>query len=165
MPLEPEFIAAFTRTVCKSAEALLAISDADANVAREPGKWSRKEIVGHLIDSAANNHARFVRAQGTDHLLFEGYDQDAWVRAQRYNEWPWGDLVALWRQYNLHLANVMAVADPATADRPRVRHNLDQIAFVRISRDEPATLTYLMRDYVAHLEHHLRQALEPRQTW
>ena len=78
MPLEPEFIAAFTRTVRESVEALLTMSDADASVARAPGKWSRKEIVGHLIDSAANNHARFVRAQRTDHLLFEGYDPDAW---------------------------------------------------------------------------------------
>lgn len=164
MPLEPEFIAAFTRTVRESAEALLTMSDADASVARAPGKWSRKEIVGHLIDSAANNHARFVRAQRTDHLLFEGYDPDAWVEAQRYNTLPWRDLVALWRQYNLHLAHVMGRIDPAASDRPRERHSLDQIAFVRISRDEPATLTYFMRDYVAHLEHHLRQALEPRQT-
>ena len=160
MPLEPEFLAAFTRTVRESAGQLLTMSDADASVARAPGKWSRKEIIGHLIDSAANNHARFVRAQRTDHLVFEGYDPDAWVHAQRYNELPWADLVALWRQYNLHLASVMASADPEASDRPRQRHNLDQVAFRRISRDEPATLTYFMRDYVAHLEHHLRQALD-----
>jgi hypothetical protein len=70
MPLEPEFIAAFISTVSNAAEQLLTMSDADASVARAPGKWSRKEIVGHLIDSAANNHARFVKAQATDHLLF-----------------------------------------------------------------------------------------------
>ena len=48
--------------------------------------WSASEVIGHLIDSAANNHARFVRAQAADDLLFEGYDQEAWVRVQRYNE-------------------------------------------------------------------------------
>ena len=85
-------------------------------------------------------------------------------RRSGYNTLPWRDLVALWRQYNLHLAHVMRRIDPAASDRSRERHSLDQIAFVRISRDEPATLTYFMRDYVAHLEHHLRQALEPRQT-
>jgi hypothetical protein len=161
MPLEPEFIATFTSTVSNAAEQLLTISDADASEARAPGKWSRKEIVGHLIDSAANNHARFVKAQATDHLLFDGYDQDAWVQVQRYKEQSWVDLVELWRAYNLHLAKVMGSADRAVSDRPRTRHNLDQVAFVRISRDRPATLTDFMRDYVAHLEHHVRQAVDP----
>ena len=60
------------------------ICDADAALPRAPGKWSRKEIIGHLIDSASNNHDRFVRAQFTDDLVCDSYDQDAWVRAQRH---------------------------------------------------------------------------------
>src|SRR6185436_18687564 len=94
-----------------------------------PGKWSKKEIIGHLIDSAANNHARFVRAQATDDLVFDGYDQDEWVRVQRYRERPWRDLVGLWQAYNHHMASLMASADPAARDRPRARHNLEEIAF------------------------------------
>ena len=161
MPIEPEFVEAFRRTISQAAERLLAMSDTRAREARAPGEWSRKEIIGHLIDSAANNHARFVKAQATDHLLFEGYDADAWVRVQKYNELPWEPLVTLWRDYNLHLARVIASADPAALDRPRERHNLEQVAFALPGGDEPATLAYFIRDYVAHLEHHLEQTLEP----
>ena len=161
MPFEPGFVEAFRHTVGEAAERLLTMSDSRARAPRTPGDWSRKEIVGHLIDSAANNHARFVRAQATDHLLFESYDADAWVRVQKYNELPWTHLVTLWREYNMHLAAIIGSADPAALDRPRERHNLEDIAFVPLARDEPATLAYFIRDYVAHLEHHLRQALEP----
>jgi hypothetical protein len=160
MSIDTGFVEAFTRTVSGAADRLLAIPDERAGVARAPGTWSRKEIIGHLIDSAANNHGRFVRAQATDHLLFDPYDADTWVRVQRYNELPWKDLVALWRDYNLHLARVMASADPLALERPRERHNLHDVAFAPVARDRPATLAYFMRDYVAHLEHHLDQAFE-----
>jgi hypothetical protein len=82
------------------------------------------------------------------------------VQVQRYTDRPWADLVALWREYNLHLASVMASADAQVVDRPRARHSLDAIAFVPVAADKPATLAYLMRDYVTHLEHHLRQIFE-----
>jgi hypothetical protein len=160
MPIDVEFLDSFRTTVTRGADRMLATPDRDASAPRAPGKWSRKEIVGHLIDSAANNHARFVRAQASDDLVFPGYDQEAWVRVQRYNDRPWTDLVALWREYNLHLASLMASADPQVVDRPRARHSLDAIAFVPMAQDKPATLAYLMRDYVAHLEHHLRQIFE-----
>jgi hypothetical protein len=160
MPIDTAFLESFRTTVTRSSERMLAISDPDAAVPCAPGKWSRKEIVGHLIDSAANNHARFVRAQTSDDLVFAGYDQDAWVRVQRYNQRPWADLVALWREYNLHLSSVMAAADAEAVDRPRSRHSLDRIATVPVAAERPATLAYLMRDYVVHLEHHLRQILD-----
>lgn len=154
-----DFVADFHRLVEHSAEALLAISEADS--ARRParGKWSAKEIVGHLIDSASNNHQRFVRALFQDDLVFAGYDQDAWVSAQRYQEAPWPALVELWRAYNRHLARVMAATPEATRLRPHRRHTFDQIAWQTVPEDEPATLDYFMRDYVAHLRHHLGQIL------
>lgn len=49
-----------------------------------PGKWSFEDIIGHLVDSAANNHQRFVRMQMLPHLELEGYDCDAWVDRQQY---------------------------------------------------------------------------------
>jgi hypothetical protein len=162
MPIDAAFLDAFTTTITHSVEQMLAIPDRDAAAPCAPGKWSRKEIIGHLIDSAANNHARFVPAQASDDLVFASYDQEAWVRAQRYNDRPWADLVALWREYNLHLASVMASADARVVDRPRARHSLDHIAFVPVAADQPATLGYLMRDYVAHLEHHLRQIFDAK---
>jgi hypothetical protein len=146
-------------TVAHALPALAAISDAAASIPRTPGKWSRKEIVGHLIDSASNNHERFVRAQFTDDLICPTYDQDAWVLVQRYRDAPWGELVALWSHFNVQLARVIEATSPEIRARPRVRHNLEQVAFVPPPEGEPATLEYFMRDYVVHLEHHLAQIL------
>ena len=157
--MDAAFLADFRRTVTESAGRLLAWSDADASDPLAPGKWSRKEIVGHLIDSAANNHARFVRGQLQDDLVFDGYDQAGWVEVQRYRERSWTDLVGLWQAYNLHIASVMETAAPSVVARPRARHNLDRVAMNGVSAAEPVTLDYFMRDYVAHLKHHLRQAL------
>jgi hypothetical protein len=142
---------------------LLALSDPDAGTPRAAGKWSPKEIIGHLIDSASNNHGRFVRAQFGDDLVFPGYEQERWVAAQRYGDAAWADLVARWRGLNLHIARVMANVPDDVAGAPRAAHNLDLIAFHTVPRDQPATLGYFMADYVDHLEHHLGQIF-PRDT-
>jgi hypothetical protein len=142
---------------------LLALSDDAAGTPPAPGKWSPKQVIGHLIDSASNNHGRFVRAQLADDLVFPGYEQERWVEAQHYDDAAWGELVALWRGFNLHIARVMASTPDEVARRPRAKHNLDAIAFRTVPRDEPATLAYFMDDYVDHLEHHLAQIF-PRDT-
>ena len=144
-------------TVDQAATRLLGISDEEAARHPSPGKWSKKEIIGHLIDSAANNHARFVRAQSSPDLVFDGYEQEEWVRVQRYGDRPWKDLVELWQRYNEHIAFVMAATGQAALTRPRSRHSLDTIAFKAVPSTQPVTLEYLMIDYVDHLEHHLRQ--------
>ena len=74
----------FERTIQTSYEQLQKITEAESAGAIAPGKWSRKELVGHLIDSAANNHHRFVKAQFTDRLLISRYDQESWVKYQDY---------------------------------------------------------------------------------
>jgi len=147
----------FRRTIEEAAARLGALGEAEARRARGADAWTPKEIIGHLIDSAANNHARFVRAQYTDDLVFPGYEQDEWVRAQHYNEESWPLLVELWKHYNLHLLHVMACAPEETLRRPRRRHTLDRIAWQTIDANQPATLEYLMTDYVGHLKSHLRQ--------
>jgi hypothetical protein len=111
-----------------------------------PGKWSAKEVVGHLIDSATNNHQRFVRAQLAGPLVFPAYEQDDWVVCEDFSSRPWGDLVELWRQYNRHLAHLMR---RLPADRRETE--------CRIGDNEPVTLAWLMTDYVRHLRHHLDQ--------
>lgn len=145
---------------------LLALPESDAGRRPAPGKWSPKEVIGHLVDSASNNHQRFVRARFQDDLVFPGYAQDDWVRAQRYADAPWRDLVELWRAFNLHLARVIESTPRDAAERPRARHNLDKIAFRTVPANEPATLGDFMNDYVLHLEHHLRQIfpLDPHAT-
>jgi hypothetical protein len=114
-----------------------------------PDRWTIQEVVGHLLDSAANNHQRFVRAQFTDELVFPKYEQSQWVRCQHYAETNWTELIELWRLYNLHLAHVIRRAAPASLSVP-----------CRIGDSPPVTLQFLMEDYVAHLKHHLQKIAE-----
>ncbi len=110
------------------------------------GGWSRKQLVGHLIDSASNNHQRFVRVTLQSQLNFPGYDQNGNVRAQNFQHAPWPLLVSLWRSYNQFLAHVIA----------HLPENKLQTAF-RIGVENPVTLEFLATDYVTHLSHHLSQ--------
>jgi DinB superfamily len=158
-PDAPEHARRLAEAVGHAAPALLGIDDAASSVRPAPGKWSPREIIGHLIDSASNNHQRFVRMGGREDLVVEGYEQDAWVARQRYQESPWRELVVLWLTYNRHLARVMAATPAADRTRSRSVHNLDERAFRAVSRDRAVTLDYFMTDYVDHLEHHLAQVL------
>ncbi|MFN2492652.1 MAG: DinB family protein, partial [Pyrinomonadaceae bacterium] len=124
------------------------ISEEQSLRPRAEGKWSPKEIAGHLIDSAANNHLRFVRAQLTDALIFAGYEQVEWVQVQQYKDEPWGELIDLWHLYNQHMLHLMMVTPEETRMKLRPRHNLHQIASDTINEDEAVTLDYFMRDYV-----------------
>jgi DinB superfamily len=128
--------------------ALRAMPEAEA--ARRPAgmTWSRKQILGHPIDSAGNNHQRFVRAQLQREMAFPPYIQDRWVAVQGCDERAWSDLVELWRAYNLHLLHV-AARIPESA--------LDNVCTV--AANEPSTLRHHVVDYVVHLRHHLRQIL------
>ena len=144
-------------TIEKATPLLEGISEAASREKPAPRKWCPREVLGHLIDSASNNHGRFLRALDQDSLVFAGYDQDAWVEAQRYRDIPWKDLISLWRDFNFHIARVMQAAPPKERSRPRHEHNLDQIAWKTVPRDAPTTLDYLMEDYVGHLKHHLNQ--------
>lgn len=150
------FVEDFRGTLRRAAEELRRVPEAQAELRPHAGAWSQKEIVGHLIDSASNNHQRFVRAQFQADLVFPGYDQDEWVRVERWQHAPWSELVELWLLYNLQLARLFASTPVEQRTSPRARHNLGEIAFG--DAPEPPTLEWFLRDYVAHLEHHLAQA-------
>ena len=141
---------------------LRAISDADSARPRAPGKWSPREIIGHLVDSATNNHQRFVRATMQDDLVFPGYEQEQWVSLQQYGTTPWKELLDFWLSYNRHIARVMAAVPDEPRLRVRTKHNLDDIATHAPKSPSQATLDYFMLDYVDHLEMHLRQILDGR---
>ena len=152
-----EFLGDFRSTVVNATERLRAISREESARKSSPDKWSIKEVLGHLIDSAANNHQRFVRAQFTDDLVFPGYEQEQWVSSQKYNDEPWPEVIQLWTSYNLHLLHVVSVIPEDVLTKARSPHTLDQIAFNLVDKNDPATLEYLIRDYVDHLRHHLDQ--------
>jgi hypothetical protein len=152
-----EWLEDFRQTVDSASGRLRAIDEAQAAKPRADDHWSSKQIIGHLIDSATNNHARFVLGQLKDDLVFPGYDQDGWVGTNHYQDASWPQLVELWRAYNLHLHHVMSHADQAKLKTPCTLHTLQEIAFKTVPKSDPVTLEYLMKDYVDHLKHHLAQ--------
>jgi hypothetical protein len=111
-------------------------------------RWAKKEVLGHLIDSASNNHQRFVRGQLANGQDFPGYEQKQWVRIQGYQSGRWSDLIDLWRAYNTHLLHI---AECMTED--------GRNATCRVGGRAEVTLAGLFVDYVNHLEHHLRKML------
>ena len=127
------------------------VPDADAARKPAPHRWSKKELLGHLIDSAANNHQRFVRAQGTPRLETPRYEQEFWVAAQSYATESWPDLVNLWTLYNRHLLHVVK-AMPAEV----LPHECAITGYGEM------TLEALVVDYVRHMNQHLAQLLPPQ---
>lgn len=152
-----EFLEDFRDTIVSAKERLNSIPETQSRQKNSPDNWSPVEVLGHLIDSAANNHQRFVRAQFTDDLVFTGYEQERWVSSQKYNDEPWSDVIQLWSSYNLHLLHIVSVIPQDVLTKARSPHNLDRIAFNLVDKNDSATLEYLIRDYLDHLRHHLNQ--------
>jgi len=122
------------------------ITEGEASRKPSPDKWSLKESLGHLVDSAGNNHQRFVRAQLAGALAFPGYAQTDWVKAQDYAGEAWENLVELWCAYNRHLAHVVGrMTEGARAVECRIGEN------------PPVSLEALVADYIRHVEHHLER--------
>lgn len=157
MDLFSETLLEFEQQIYTWHEKLLKIDEKSATKKPAPEKWSAKEIIGHLIDSASNNHQRFVRAQFTDDLIFSGYQQNDWVSVQNYQTESWLNLIELWKSFNLHLLHVMKTAPDSKRKQIRLKHNLHQLAWKTVPENEPATLEYFMIDYVGHFNHHLNQ--------
>ena len=123
----------------------------EEKAAAKPGaeRWSRKEEIGHLIDSATNNHVRIVRA--TLEAEFQGapYDQPGWVRAHAYQDLPWPALVDFWSRYNALLAHVVERIPGERLNSPCI-----------ITGYPAFTLEGLIEDYMRHLRHHLDHILK-----
>ena len=120
-----------------------------ANLADKPwrsGGWTRKQIVGHLLDSAANNRQRFVRASIDGVYTGPQYAQDAWVAAHGYADQSWPTLLQWWEIEHELLA--------AIVDRiPEERLNAQCI----VGDNEPVTLCFLIEDYIEHQRWHMNQ--------
>lgn len=123
---------------------LLELSDETVRFRPAPDRWTIAEVIGHLVDSATNNHQRFIRAQEVDSFTFPKYEQVSWVKLNDYGKSDWSTLVELWCLYNLHLAHVIRNI-PA-----------DQWETECVIEPYPAcTLGFLITDYLDHLNHHL----------
>lgn len=136
---------------------LLAVPELRTQISPAEGRWTAKEILGHLIDSAANNHQGFIRAQVTDDLLFVGYAQEQWVQTQYYNQVERQALVQFWRAYNTHWAHVIAHIPEDILLKKRERYTLDKIGWRQVDVNESTTLAYLTGDHIGHLREHLQQ--------
>jgi hypothetical protein len=126
---------------------LYAISEEAVSQKPDAKKWSKKEILGHLIDSACNNHQRFIRLQTDNDIHFPGYNQDDWVTVERWQLKRWDEIIAFWLLYNEHILHLF-------------RHMDATKLFNTVTLGEEIfTLQFLIDDYVDHMEHHLRQIL------
>jgi hypothetical protein len=108
------------------------------------GKWTPKQELGHLLDSALNNHNRFVRAAIDLKYEGPGYQQDAWVSLHDYNSVPWDHLVTLWSAHNHLLVHLIERIPDGALNAP-----------CQIGSYAPGTLAFVIDDYVLHMQYHL----------
>ena len=127
-------------------EALLAIPPELADVPWREGGWTHKQIAGHLLDSAANNRQRFVRAAIDGSFTGPDYAQAAWVEAHGYAGQSWSTLLSWWETEHQILA---AAVDHIPEER------MESCCFV--GQNAPVTLQFLIEDYCRHQRWHLAQ--------
>ncbi len=136
-------------TIDSVKQELFKLSDETASLKPAPDKWSKKEILGHLIDSALNNHQRTVRAMLNSAADFPAYNQDDWVEIQKYCERDWKELVELFSVVNFNFCKLLEVVPAETLSNP-----------VNAGKEKPFTLEFIITDYLRHLKHHLEQILK-----
>ena len=133
--------------LCETIPAILMKLDEDIFSAKHrEDKWSSKEVIGHLIDSATNNHQRFVRAQFEDNPPI-AYNQDNWNKYNFYQQISGTQIISFWATYNRQLVELI---------RRIPTESLQRTCLVG---GEIFTLEFLINDYVEHMEHHLRQVI------
>jgi hypothetical protein len=138
--------AKLARIIDAAERVLRQVGDEESGRPLLAGGWSRKQILGHLIDSASNNHQRFVRAALADALKFPAYDTPGCVRIQAVEHAAWPMLLDLWVSYNRYLVHVIRHLPAAKLE-----------VVCRVGSNAPVSLRHLAEDYVAHLAHHLDQ--------
>jgi hypothetical protein len=144
--MEQSLSSSFREQIASVYQQLSTLSDQNSQLPFRKGCWSRKEILGHLIDSALNNHQRFVRASLDG--VYEGpsYEQQGWVAMHGYATMPWNELLQHWRLQNELLC---AVVDRIPETRLEVS--------CKVGNNSPVTLRFLINDYLTHLHHHVGQ--------
>ena len=140
------FLTEFKNTVLQSHAELRTISEDAASAKSTEEQWSIKELIGHLLDSASNNHQRVVRLQIFDEIEFPYYQQDGFVSVNHYQTQSWGELLDFWKSYNIHLIHLVENLNPEKLNN--IWHTPD---------GKQLTLGFIVEDYLRHLQHHLGQ--------
>ena len=143
------FLTEFKNTVLQTYAELRAISEDAASEKPSEEQWSIKQMIGHLLDSASNNHQRIVRLQIFDEIEFPYYQQDEFVNVNHYQTQNWEILLDFWKSYNLHIVHLVENLDPTKLNN--IWHTPD---------GKLLTLGFIVEDYLRHLQHHLGQIKE-----
>ena len=126
---------------------LTEISEENMSTKPSPTKWSKKEIIGHLIDSATNNHQRFIRGQ-FENIPEISYDQNKWNEFSFYQATNAQQIISFWTSYNKQLLEIIKkIPNDSLTKEVKIKENI-------------LTLKFLITDYVEHLEHHLKQIIK-----
>jgi len=152
MPAEPVDMSAIDLTIASLRSLieflprrLAVFAEGAAGAKPSSGGWSKKQELGHLIDSASNNHQRIVRARTESGLALPGYDGDLWVELHYYQDCGWLDLIRSWHEFNRQL---LRAAD--SVSQPGWLHELS------VGGSAPMTLGFVFVDYLKHMLEHLR---------
>jgi len=142
-----------------SAEKIREIPNSEINLKPSPDKWSKKEILGHLIDSAYNNHQRFLRAVERDNLVFRPYNQVDWVLKNNYQNREIDEILDIWIMVNNHINVLVGSLSDELLNKETTDHNFHVVCMNAYQEGVKTSLSYLIWDYIFHLEHHLSQII------
>jgi hypothetical protein len=147
--MERNLSAFLQETLDRELPNLCAITEENAAAApQKPGGWTRKQELGHLLDSAVNNHMRFVLAALNGKYEGVGYAQNEWVKLHAWEQLPWTTLLGFWKQHNTLLVHLISQISTERLD-----------AVCVIKDGPPVTLHFLIADYILHMQHHLDHLL------
>lgn len=130
-------------SIISDAERFLSEIDEKGSYSVPGSKWCIKEIIGHLIDSACNNHQRFIRLQSGNMIGFPGYEQDEWVETAHYKDLEWKVIKGLWINYNKAILNII--------------NQIDRKKLKNYWETPDMSLEFIAKDYLRHIQHHLDQ--------
>ncbi|MEK4970017.1 DinB family protein [Cytobacillus sp. FSL M8-0252] len=114
-----------------------------------PNKWSKKEILGHLCDSAINNIERFIKIQYEEQVyVIQSYNQDQWVKVQNYQDRPLGEIINLFQTLNKQILTIVKNVPSESLSK-----------LCDIGNNQHKTLEWLIQDYLSHMEHHIHNQI------
>lgn len=140
-------IQALSEILSSVPDILMSINEKEFSAQPSPEKWSKKQILGHLIDSATNNHQRFIRSQAENNPQIY-YDQEIWVKNNYYQQMHAFQIIEFWTIYNYHILHIIK--------------NMTEENYLRtctMKDGQVLSIAYLVNDYIQHMQHHLKQIL------